>query len=128
MAFQKMFKAIAWPDASKGESFEGQPVLVVPNQSLSLQDIIERFTRGEAVPVGNDVNFHDSDDDIEKIRHMDLVDREEFMNSLERIQERYKEFEQRKAKEQAEKIAAETRAKIEAETRAKVAAEKGQQI
>lgn len=123
----RMFKSVAVPEPWAGITIEG-PDMVVPNQALSLQEIIERFTRGEALPIEKEFNYHESDDDLEKIRHMDLVDREEYMSALERVKARYNAYEQKKAKEAAEKIEAETRAKIEAETRAKVAAEKSQQI
>lgn len=108
------FKSIALPRATPGvivvgtmEDEEGKEIkgkLVVPDQSLSLHEIIARFTRGEAVPVGHDVQFHESEDDLEKVAKKDLVDRAEFVDKLKRTQAEFKKQEARNAAKAKKKL------------------------
>lgn len=120
------YKAIALPTPAQGVSFKGTKKNVVPSQAMSLQTILERFTRNEAVPVGRDVAYgDDNDDDLEKVKHMDLVDREEFVNKLKQTQTKYEKQEKAKAAKEHKRIVDETRAKIEAETRSKMAGDGG---
>lgn len=106
------FKSIASPAPSKGADFSKEKSQVVPDQSLTLKEILERFTRNEALPISHPVEYHESDDDLEKVQHMDLVDREEYINTLKRTQRNFEAQEQKKAKQKAEKIEAEERKKI----------------
>lgn len=97
------FKSTAIPSKAEGKRFDG-PKQVVPNQSMSLQDILERFTRGEALPVGMDVNYENVfGTDLEKVVHYDLVDRSEFIEKVKAIQDGFVQKEKaHKAKLQAE--------------------------
>lgn len=105
------YKSISIPAPSLGE-LGGRKKLVIPNQSLSLQEILERFTRKEALPIGRDANYHESDDDLEKVAHFDLVDKAEFSAKLSETQKTYKKQEAgrllaaRRATEAAAKAAA----------------------
>jgi len=105
------FRSVAFPKPSEGKSFEGQKDLVVPDQSLTLREILERFTRGEPVAVGQDAVFDDdSDEDLEKLSHMDLVDKAEYVEKLKQVQkahERQEKERERKEKEDAQKAAEE---------------------
>lgn len=92
------FKAVAFPATSPGEVAIGKDE-VVPDQALTLKEILFRFTRGEKLPVGKEVSYHESEDDIEKLRGMDPVDRDEFLKELEAKQKAYQD--QEKAKRQA---------------------------
>lgn len=78
--------------------------MVVPNMSLSLQEILERFTRGEPLEIGKDYNYDEQgDDDLEKVRHMDLVDRQEYVDKLKQTKKFYTAQEKARAeKRQAE--------------------------
>nr|QJB20575.1 MAG: hypothetical protein [Microvirus sp.] len=117
------FKSIACPEPDKGISFEGQVSELIPDQSLSLQEILERFTRGESLPVQHDARFDpDGDEDLEKIQRMDLVDRQEYMDNLKKTQNDYEKQERKKAESARE----EARKKIEEEERQKLAASKAQ--
>lgn len=98
------YKSKAVPDVAKGTSYKNVKKMVKPNESLSIRDILTRFTRGEPLAVGGkNPQFYESDDDLEKVRHMDLVDREEFINKMKDVQKRYNKQE----KDNAEKKAAE---------------------
>lgn len=116
------FKSIACPNASRGED-GGRKKVVVPNQSLSLQDILERFTREEALPIGRDIEYHESDDDLEKVQHMDLVDREEFIERLRDTQGRYEKQEKHKAKALRDKLVDEAKAEAKKEAEKAVKAD-----
>lgn len=102
------YKSIAFPTPSKGVTYEGVKKSVVPNQALTLQQILERFTRGEAVNVARDGNYHDGEDDLEKMSHLDLVDKEEYIQKLKTTQKDYEKQERKKVldlKKAAEKQA-----------------------
>lgn len=115
------FKSIANPGPSEGIRITDKKA-VRPNMSMSLQEILERFTRGEALEIGRDVEYDDGDDDLEKVAHMDLVDRAEFVDRLKHTARQYEKQEKAKAKKEAERLYAEAVKKAEEE--AKKAAEK----
>lgn len=108
------YKSIANPKPTPGVVFKGEK-LVVPNQAISLQEILERFTRNEALPIGKEPVFHESEDDLEKISKADLVDKAEFSQKLIDTQKKYEKQEKARKK----KIEEEERAKIAAELAAK---------
>lgn len=93
------FKSRSCPGMSVGIKVEGEE-LVVPNQALSLRQILDRFTRQQALPIGKDGNYDEGEDDLEKLRHMDLVDKEEYIDRLKQTQIKYgKQEEARKRRE-----------------------------
>ncbi|QCQ85060.1 hypothetical protein [Blackfly microvirus SF02] len=98
------FKSIASPAPSQGLVITGKK-LVVPDQTLSLQEIIERFTRGEALPIARAPVFdEDGEDDLEKVSHMDLVDKQEFVDSLKKTQLDFEKQEKKKARKERERL------------------------
>lgn len=113
------FLSVATPKPSIGVSFEGEPIQVVPNQSMSLQEILERFTRDESLPIGHHGEFFDGgDDDLEKIQHADLVDRQEFNEKLNETKKRYEKQEKVKAEKERKRIEQEERERIRKEVEA----------
>lgn len=106
-----IYKSLASPGVSPGLVIKDKKI-VVPNQSMSLHEILERFTRNEELPIGRDVQYHESEDDLEKIAHMDLVDREEYADKFRETQKAYKKQEAAKQKAAKEKIAAELREEV----------------
>lgn len=114
------FKSTAYPMPSEGKDFKHVVKGVVPNRAMSLKEILERFTRNEALPIGQDAQYHDSDVDLEKLRHMDLVDRAEYAQKMADVQKQHAQ--QEKAKHA--KAVADAKAKIEAEARAAAEADK----
>lgn len=119
------FKSIAAPQPSVGESYLNEVRQTVPDQNMSLAEILERFTRNEALPIGKAVNYHESDDDLEKVQNMDLVDRQEFAEKLTKTQKDYEKQEKRKTKERERVFREQERAKIAAEEREKSKKEGG---
>lgn len=96
------FKKSAIPVPSKGTDYSKEVDIVVPDQSMSLQEILERFTRGEPLEVGHDVQDGDDSDnplniDLEKLANSDLVDKAEFVEKLKDVQRRYNVQEKEKA-------------------------------
>lgn len=91
----------------------------VPDQSLSLQDILDRFTRKEALPIGKQTSYNDEIEldspfaiDLEKLAQADLLDRREALDSWNEVVDKFKaqETERQKAKD-----AAKAKAKAEAD-------------
>lgn len=56
-----------------GKSFVGVKRQTVPNQSLSLREIVKRFIRREPLPVAKEGYFEDRFGDLEKISKADIV-------------------------------------------------------
>lgn len=111
------FRSIAFPAPSAGVKIKG-PSLVVPNQSMSLQEILTRFTRHEELPVYHEGAYdEDGDEDLEKLANADLVDKEEYAAKLEEVKQKYDRQEKAKAKKAHEKAVAEARKQIEDEVR-----------
>lgn len=111
------FKAVAFPPTSPGERSIDVD-MVVPDQSMTLKEILLRFTRNETLPIGRDPMYSDGLEDIEKLRDMDLVDREAYVTELKAKQAKYKAQEEAKRKaaveaeikRQAEEAAAKAKA------------------
>lgn len=116
------YRSISLPKPSLGESFIGVVDTVVPDQSMSLKEILTRFTRGEPVPVGHETSHAEMDVDLEKLAHADLVERAEYRSKLDEVKKR---FETQEAKRKAdEKAAADKAAKAAEEKRIRIAAKK----
>lgn len=105
------FKSIAWPEPSVG-ILVGGPELVVPNQALTLRQILERFTRNQALPVGRETGYDEGEEDLEKVAHMDLVDKAEHMEKWRKTQKAYEAQEKAKAKARSEQLEKEEREKL----------------
>lgn len=61
----------------KGQSFKGVKNVVIPSQSMSLKEIIIRFTRREALPIEKQGMYEDRMGDLEKISREDILERHE---------------------------------------------------
>lgn len=78
--------------------------MVQPNMSMSLQEILERFTRGESLDIGKEPSYDDGDEDLEKMAHMDLVDRQEYANKLKKTQKDFEKQERKKAADEKARL------------------------
>lgn len=99
-----------------GKSFKGCKVITVPNQSMGLAEILQRFIRQESLPVSREGFYATGQGDLEKMAREDL--------SV--LHERTTEFRERYHKALADKAAkdkAEADAKAEAAINARVEAE-----
>lgn len=124
------FKSIALPKPSEGVDYKSEKDEVVPDQSMSLEYILQRFTRGEPLSVGHDVTFVEEvpgflDVDLEKLATSDLVDKEEYIDMLRKVKVAYDKQEKKKADDKAAedalkaKAAEQKRIRIEARKLAK---------
>lgn len=57
----------------KGQSFKGTKRCTVPNQSMSLREIVRRFIRRESLPVSKEGVFEERFGDLEKLSKQDIV-------------------------------------------------------
>lgn len=75
-----MSKLILYPErARRGTDCSKMKRQVIPNQSMSLKEIIKRFVRREALPVTKEGTYHESDHDLEKVMTMDVVEKQELL-------------------------------------------------
>jgi hypothetical protein len=77
---------------------------VVPNQSMSLKDILKRFVRRESLPIEHKGYYEDRFGDLEKLKYADFTVREERAKELkEQIAKGMKKVKEKEEKEAAEK-------------------------
>jgi len=60
-----------------GQDFSKEKVITVPNQNLTLRDILKRFIRKESLPVEKEGVYHENLGDLEKMQHEDITVRKE---------------------------------------------------
>jgi len=113
------FKSLASPPVSEGQK-GGRKKQVVPNQAMSLEEILKRFVRNEALPIGREALYHEGEDDLSKLDDMDPVDKKEYADRQRQVQREFKEQERVKREK--------AKAKIEAEERSKIAAKMAQEM
>lgn len=110
------FKSVANPGPGPVIKMKGKKI-TLPDQSMSLEEILRRFVRNEPLPVGHDVEFHESEDDLEKVAHMDLVDQTEFLEKQKETQRVYDRQERKRQADRRKQFEDEERAKIAAKVR-----------
>lgn len=111
------FRSVSIPESSIGLTVVG-PKLTVPDQAMSLAEILMRFTRNEALPIDQGGVYHESEDDLGKVGHLDLVERAEFVERQKETQKRFQQQEKEKERKRLEALEADERAKIAAQIRA----------
>jgi len=60
-----------------GKDFSNEKIVTLPNQNMSLKDIIRRFLRKESLPIEKDGIYVDGLGDLEKLQHEDITVRKE---------------------------------------------------
>lgn len=99
------YKSIASPEPSEGTDFTKEKKAVVPNMALSLEEILRRFTRGEPLEIGRvGASYDDGPEDLEKIQHMDMVDRAEYSEKFGEIKKAYDRQEKKRAKDEKARL------------------------
>lgn len=83
--------------------------IVVPDQSLTLKDILERFTRGEAMPIARDEQFGGNEDlddplnfDLEKLVKADMTERDEVAQKIKEMRVQAEREEKERGRKEAE--------------------------
>lgn len=78
-----MKKLVLYPSKPiVGIDFSGVKKHVVPNQSMTLKEIIRRFVKRESLPAEKQGIYHESDYDLEKVLNEDIVDRHEILEEI----------------------------------------------
>lgn len=117
------FRAIAFPATSVGTSFKDVKKAVIPDQSIGLEKLLKRFTRGESMPVLHQGNYGVVGNyDLEKMKFLDPVERGEIIESMKFIESKFKK--QKDAEEAAQKEAAEKKALEDYDKKVRIAARK----
>lgn len=99
----KYKKAVDRNKLSDGTDFSKVKKQVVPNQAMTVREIMNRFTRNEPLAIAKEKFYHDGSFDLEKIAHADMVDRGEFIEIQNRIQKRFAAQEEYRKKQEEEK-------------------------
>ncbi|AXH74429.1 MAG: hypothetical protein [Microviridae sp.] len=63
---------------------------VVPNQSMTLREILKRFVRKESLPVSTEGSYHEGDYDLEKLAKSDITEQYEVIEELKKKVKRKK--------------------------------------
>lgn len=122
------FKSVAYPTPSDGVSYKDVEDQVVPDDSMSLQEILERFTRREELPIGRAHSYGNPDVervldiDLEKVQFADLTERDAFREQVAQVRATYEK--QMAAKAAIDKQKAAEAAKAAEEKRIRLAARK----
>jgi len=65
-----------------GKDFSKEKIVTLPNQNMSLQDIIKRFLRKESLPIEKEGIYAENLGDLEKMQHEDITVRKEKAASI----------------------------------------------
>jgi hypothetical protein len=82
------------------------PSLTVPDQTMSVKEILERYARGLPLGAGERVPMYDEEDDLPDPRTLDLVDRQElseqFKSEIEYVRAQQEEARKKEAEGQVQ--------------------------
>lgn len=90
----------------KRQSFVGHKVHTLPQQAMSLREIILRFTRKESLPVEKQGVYIDNMGDLEKAQHLDITEKYERAEAMREKADKYRKV--LKDREEAAKKALES--------------------
>lgn len=125
-----IYKALSCPPTYAGRKVSGKK-LTVPDQSMSLQEILRRFVRNEPLPIGREVFGSDKETDeellnghdAEKLGGLDLADKQELIEQQKDVQAKFERDEEHRRKEQQKKRSDAERAKLRADVEKEVRAD-----
>lgn len=97
------------PVKVQGQSFEGAKVHTVPNQSMTLREILKRFVRREPLAINREGTYEERMGDLEKLANEDITVQLERAEELRRkIKDGMSEYEKLqdeiKAAKEAKKV------------------------
>lgn len=89
--------SVLYPTARKAsrKSFIGVKRQTVPNQSMSLAEIVRRFIRREPLPVSHEGFYESRFGDLEKLSKADIVEQ---MSKVDELKAHIKAFKERQKK------------------------------
>lgn len=76
----------------KSYSFKNEKVVTVPNQSMTLKEIIRRFTRKEPLAIEKQGFYETRFGDIDALQRMDITERLEAIDAIRQYATRAKEL------------------------------------
>lgn len=102
----------SFPRSVAAGTVYNEPKQVLPDQSLSLKEILQRFVRHEALPVGRNMtygseNYIDPESDselnidVEKARYWDMTEKAEFKARVKEYESVHQTNEAKRAKAKA---------------------------
>jgi len=107
-----------YPDVPRVRRVRFGKSKTVPNQAMSLREMLKRFVRREALPVEKEGVYIESEYDLEKIPHMDRVEQEAILDDLKAATAKAKAKVDKKKKEEVDAaIAAEVAKQKEEEAK-----------
>lgn len=74
----------------KRQSFVGHKVHTLPQQAMTLRDIILRFTRKESLPIDKEGVYIDNMGDLEKAQYLDLTEKYERAQAMREKVDKYR--------------------------------------
>lgn len=97
------------PHVRKPRLFPGVKSKYVPDQAMSIAEMFRRFVRREPLPAEKDGVYVESEYDLEKISHMDVIEKQEVLaemkerttlkeNKMKAAQEKQRKAEEEKLK------------------------------
>lgn len=82
-----------------GKSFKGVKVVTMPDQSMSLREILQRFIRKESLAISKEGTYADVGLDLEKLANADMVEQMEVADIIKDDLRKKKEGDARRKKE-----------------------------
>lgn len=110
-----MKKAVLYPSVPRVRKTDVGKKRTIPNQAMSLREMLKRFIRREALPVEKKGVYIETPYDLEKIPHMDRTEQEEILTEMKEKTAKAKAKVDKFKKEQAEKALAAEVEKLKAE-------------
>lgn len=90
-----------------GQDLSKEKVITVPNQSMTLHEIIQRFTRRESLPVMQNGTYREDMGDLEKLSKEDITVQmervEDLRTKIKNASTRMKQQEEKRLADEAEK-------------------------
>lgn len=80
-----MSKYVLYPKRPrKPQDVSGWKSRAVPNQSMSLQEILRRFVKRESLPAMKEGIYHEGEYDLEKVAKMDMVEQSDILEEVKK--------------------------------------------
>lgn len=102
--FQTQYNRKSFPD-SRNELPVGKS-MTIPDQTLSIKQILDRYARGLPLGGAKEPIYEGEEDFTPDLEHMDLADRQEYLENVEKEVSEIKERMDKREKQRAEKKAA----------------------
>lgn len=79
----RMSKLVLYnPRPRVGQDCSKWKKMTVPNQSMTLKEILRRFIKRESLPIVKEGTYHESDYDLEKLARADFTEQHEVLEEI----------------------------------------------